>query len=103
MKGELHIEVPRPPDDVFDFLADIRNERSWNPRIVKIEKVSEGPIAAGTTFHGIYAGIGELTTELLVFERPRRFSFRSTGPRMRIEGQFVLAPSSAGTTIDLEA
>jgi hypothetical protein len=103
MKGALHIDVARSADEVFDFLADIRNERSWNPRIVTIEKVSEGPISAGTKFRGIYAGIGELTTELVVFERPRRFSFRSTGPRMHIEGQFVLAPSPAGTTIDLEA
>ena len=83
--------------------ADIRDERSWNPRIVKIEKVSEGPISAGTKFRGIYSGIGELTTELVVFERPRRFSFRSAGPRMRIERQFVVAPSHAGTTIDLKA
>src|SRR5687768_15572536 len=103
MKGELHIDVARTVEDVFDFLADIRNERSWNPRIVTIDKVSEGPIAAGTKFRGMYAGLGELTTELLVFERPHRFSFRSTGPRMHIKGQFVLAPSPIGTTIDLEA
>lgn len=103
MKGELHIAVARPIAEVFDFLADLRNETRWNPRVIRIEKVTEGPIAAGTRFHGVYAGIGELTTELLRHERPRQFTFRSDGARMKILGEFVLQANGGGTQIDLAA
>jgi hypothetical protein len=103
MKGKLSIEVPRSLEEVFDFLVDLRNERSWNPRILQIEKLTDGPMAAGTKFWGRYVGLGELTTELLLVERPRQFSFRSSGARMRIEGAFVVAKSNGGTRIELEA
>ena len=106
MKGEMKCVVNRPVEEVFDFLADVRNEAAWNPRVVRIDKTSDGPIGAGTTFHGLYKGIGPLRTELVEYERPGRLSFRSRGPRMRITGTFVLSTaqgeSSVGLNADLE-
>ena len=103
MEGRLHCEVARSPAETFDFLADIRNERSWNPRLLSVEKTSPGPVAAGSTFTGRYKGIGSLTTELTDYERPRRIGFRSDGPRMGITGAFELTPTDRGTEIDLSA
>jgi polyketide cyclase/dehydrase/lipid transport protein len=103
MKGALHIEVPKAPDEVFDFLVDLRNEQAWNPRVTRIEKITNGPISSGSRFSGIYHGIGELTTDLVEFDRPRSFSFRSLGSRMRIEGQFRLEPTARGTRLRLSA
>lgn len=103
MKGELRTVVNRPLEEVFDFLADIRNETAWNPRVVMIEKTSEGPIGSGTTFHGVYQGLGVLDTRLVDVERPTRFSFHSTGPRMGITGTFRLAAQGASTGIALDA
>jgi hypothetical protein len=40
MTGRLTCTVQRAPDDVFDFLADIRNERAWNPRVIRLDKTS---------------------------------------------------------------
>jgi hypothetical protein len=103
MKGRLHAVVRRPAEEVFDFLADIRNEAAWNPRIQRIEKTSSGPVGPGAAFEGQYQGLGALRTELVVYERPRRLSFRSLGPRMRLAGTFLLAPTAGGTEIALEA
>ena len=103
MRGELHTVVDRPIGEVFDFLADIRNEAAWNPRVVRLTKTSEGPIGAGTTFEGAYQGLGTLHTRLVDFERPTRLSFRSTGPRMGIAGTFALTAGAGGTRIDLIA
>jgi hypothetical protein len=103
VRGQLHVSVDRPAEEVFDFLADIRNEVAWNPRVLGIEKVTTGPIGPGTTFDGRYQGLGALRTELVEYQRPRRLSFRSDGPRMRITGTFVLAPAGGGTEIALEA
>ncbi len=103
MQGELSTVVDRPVADVFDFLADIRNEAAWNPRVVRIEKTSDGPVGAGTTFRGVYRGLGRLDTQLTAFERPARFSFRSSGPRMGITGTFLLTASAGRTRIALRA
>lgn len=103
MNGELKCVVNRPVEVVFDFLADIRNEAAWNPRVVRIDKASDGPIGAGTTFHGLYTGIGPLHTELVEYERPRQLSFRSSGPRMRIAGTFVLSAVQGKSNVALSA
>lgn len=103
MKGELHTVVKRPIEEVFDFLVDIRNEAAWNPRLRKIDKTSDGGIDAGTTFQGTYQGLGALHTRLTEFERPTRFSFRSTGARMNIAGTFILTRVDGDTRVDLRA
>ena len=103
MRGGLHCHIDRHPADVFEFLADLRNERKWNPRVVEIQKTSPGPIRAGATFRGTYKGPGVLETELLDHDPPHRLSFRSRGPRMTIEGAFRLRPRGSGTDVDLDA
>ncbi len=103
MQGGMRVRVARSPTETFEFLADIRNERAWNPRLVRIEKTSPGPVAAGTTFRGTYQGLGELETELVDYDPPRRLSFRSRGPRMAIHGAFALTPADGGTDVNLVA
>lgn len=103
VRGELRCVVARPQDVVFDFLADVRNEREWNPRVVRIEMTSTGPIGAGTRFRGTYKGLGTLETELVLSERPKRLSFRSEGSRMDITGTFELSGEAGATSVALAA
>jgi hypothetical protein len=35
--------IARPVEDVFDFVADERNEPKYNPRMIRAEKVTPGP------------------------------------------------------------
>ena len=46
--GEMVIN--RPVDEVFDFVADERNEPRYNPTHRRVEKLSPGPIGRGTRF-----------------------------------------------------
>ena len=41
------IVILRPVEEVFDFVADERNEPRYNPRMVRSELISEGPIGWG--------------------------------------------------------
>ena len=36
------IVIGRPVEDVFDFVADERNEPLYNPRMIRAEKVTPG-------------------------------------------------------------
>ena len=48
VEGEIIIQ--RPVEQVFDFVADERNEPRYNRRMVRAEKVSPGPIGLGARF-----------------------------------------------------
>jgi len=103
MRGEMRCHVSRSPEDVFDFLADLRNESRWNPRVVRVEQITPGPVGAGTRFHGTYRGIGALGTVLITCDRPSRIAFHSEGPRMDIDGAFMLIRAAGGTDVTLDA
>ena len=41
------IVISRPAEAVFDFAADQRNEPRYNPRMIRADKVSDGPVGKG--------------------------------------------------------
>jgi hypothetical protein len=49
IEGEIFID--RPVEEVFDFVADERNEPRYNTQMHRAEKISEGPIGPGTQYH----------------------------------------------------
>ena len=71
VSGEILIK--RPVEEVFDYVADQRNEPIYNPRMLQSEKITDGPIAVGTRFRAT-ARSGRRTVEMLIevteFQRP---------------------------------
>jgi carbon monoxide dehydrogenase subunit G len=98
---EAHGEatISRPPEDVFDFLADARNEPQWLPGALSVEKTSEGPVGPGTTFVGTYRRAGRVELELVEFERPRRVTIRARSKIVDFDDAIDLTPSGAGTRL----
>jgi Polyketide cyclase / dehydrase and lipid transport len=47
------VTIRREIEDVFAFLADFENVRTWNYAIVETKKTSSGPVAVGTTYRQI--------------------------------------------------
>ncbi|HLM22333.1 MAG TPA: hypothetical protein VK390_12530 [Propionibacteriaceae bacterium] len=52
------------------------------------------PVAAGSVFRGNYQGLGVLVTTLTEYDRPRRLTFSSEGPRARLDGVFTVDQAS---------
>jgi carbon monoxide dehydrogenase subunit G len=46
--GTAHID--RPIEEVFAFLADGENDPKFSPRVLEIEKTSDGPLGVGATY-----------------------------------------------------
>lgn len=70
--GEVTINAP--VDEVFDPVADERNEPRYNPRIVRAEKVSEGPVGRGSRFVAEPKNMGlrgQMALDVLEYDRPR--------------------------------
>ena len=97
---EGEIVINRPPAEVFDFVADERNEPRFNPRMFGVEKLSPGPVGLGTRFR---AGMmsrprpAQMTIECTGYERPRRLASTTRLSTMEIRGTLTFAPVAGGT------
>jgi hypothetical protein len=90
IEGEIVID--RPVDEVFDFVADERNEPRYNPQMTSVEQLSEGEIGLGTQFRAQVVSGGRpppLVIEFTTFERPVRLGSRSTMSGMVIMGELT--------------
>jgi uncharacterized protein YndB with AHSA1/START domain len=91
----------QPVERVFDFLADVRNERRWNPDALSIEKLSDGPLGAGSTFRGQFRGIGPMTIRITGYERPRRLAITGEASRLAMDMTYELAGDDRSTTVTM--
>src|SRR5689334_17018666 len=99
MRFEENFRVPQSPQQVFDYLADIRNEAKWNPWAISVEKVSDGPIGKDARFRGRYKRIGSAEQWLSEYIPAKRLAYRS----QNMDGSmtFDLEPEVDGTKIRL--
>lgn len=72
--GEIIIN--RPVGEVFDFVADERNEPRYNPRLHNVEKLSDGPIGLGTRYKAqtmtVRGHTADMVIEVTGYHRPLR-------------------------------
>ncbi len=97
---EGEIVIRRPVEEVFDVVADERNEPRYNPRLLWVEKISSGPIGRGTRFRAATKTMGrpvEMTIEFTEYERPRRLGSSTHLPTMEIQGTLTFDPVPEGT------
>ena len=94
------IDIARPVESVFDFVADQRNEPSYNPSMCESLKITDGPIGVGTRFRATILRRGkplEMVIEYTGFDRPRLLASRTVMPGTLVTGQLSLEPIPAGT------
>jgi len=98
--GEITIEAP--VDEVFDLVADERNEPKYNPRIVRAEMVSEGPVQVGARFRAQPRNSGakaEMTVEIVEYDRPHRLHNIVESSYLHVDGTVTFAPVDGGTRL----
>jgi uncharacterized protein YndB with AHSA1/START domain len=92
-------KIARSVEEVFDFAVDLRNELEWNPKVERMEKVTDGPIRVGTTMRGKWTMSRELTLECTRFERPVRWTWINGGP-VSVTLTIELTEVDGGTRLD---
>jgi carbon monoxide dehydrogenase subunit G len=92
------LQVACPPDQVFDMLADLRNETQWNDRVSSAELRSAEPIELGSHFEIVNGG-SRYEVTITTYERPSRLVLEASGnPDLTIAYTFV--PAGEGTRLD---
>ena len=80
----ISFDLDDPPERVFDYIADVRNEQRWQKDMLRAEKTSDGPLGDGTTFDTEYRGFGRMTLTLREYRRPEHVVIDGDGPRVRM-------------------
>jgi len=90
------VDIARPRDQVFDLMADARNELVWNSKVSRSDLVSDEPIRMGAEFLTVNRGlqyVGFVTT----YDRPDEVGFNVVGKAMQIHASMRFVDSSDGT------
>lgn len=99
-KIDGEIIIGRPAEAVFDFVADQRNEPRYNPRMIRADKVSDGPVGKGTVFRSAAKSMGRtarMRIELTGYDRPGSLASRTTTRQADINGTLTFDPAPGGT------
>jgi uncharacterized protein YndB with AHSA1/START domain len=94
------IVIDRSVEDVFDYVADERNEPTYNAQMRLAEKVSDGPIGVGTQYRGEVVSGGRpvsMIIEVTEYERPGRLASKTTMSSMDIVYTLTFEPVREGT------
>jgi uncharacterized membrane protein len=97
---EESVVISRPPEEVFDYLAQANNLPVWDSSIVQAEQVGAGPVGVATRWRGTSKILGrrfEWTTELTEFDRPRHSLSRSVEGKLQFTVTILLEPADGGT------
>lgn len=98
IKGDIVID--RAVEDVFDYVADERNEPMYNAQMRLAEKISDGPIGVGTQYRAEVVSGGRpvsMVIEFTEYERPRRLASMTTMSSMDIAYTLTFEPVREGT------
>lgn len=90
--------IARPPDVVFDLLANLDRESEWNSDASNAVRTSPGQIGLGTVWEQDFRRAGHVVSVIDGYERPRRLSFRATGPGTDASVRYELLPVGSSET-----
>jgi WS/DGAT/MGAT family acyltransferase len=94
------IVIGRDPATVFAFLTDPRHEPDWNPQLLAVEPLTDGPIGVGTRFRMRFGhGVGDSTVTYTGFDPPHRWASTSTSRRLDVRFEGVIQRAGSGTRL----
>lgn len=101
MRVETEIDLPAPPEEVFQIVMDPGRLGEWVTAHEEIVEAPEGPLSVGSTFRqklkvaGISFGV---TWEVMEMDEPRLVAWEGTGPAgSRATTRYELEPDGDGT------
>ena len=96
------ITIARPIEEVFDFVADARNEPRYNPPLRRSDKVTNGPVGVGTRFAALHHGHRfpfEMTITVTDYDRPHRLGWTRSMPSAETRGTLTVESVTGGTRL----
>jgi uncharacterized protein YndB with AHSA1/START domain len=101
IKNEVTIHINRPVEQVFTFLADPKNLRSWQSDLVENEQLTEEALRVGSRFREVRRTgprNSEIQAEMTAFEPNKRIATKTlTKPQVTVS--YTFDEENGGTRI----
>lgn len=104
MSGEFEsiVEIDRPVEQVFAYLADGRHDPEFSPRVQEITKTPDGPTGVGTVFRSTVKDAGMKSSRefrIVGHDPPSRIRWREQSKNLvTAEGGYDLDALPGGRT-----
>lgn len=95
------IEINRPVQEVFAFIADFENNPRWQP-VIQVTKTSNGSLGLNTTFKQRFVMLGtpyDLDGVITAYEPNQKISFKYASPVFLWEGGYIFEPIPSSTRV----
>ena len=102
MRIEESVQINRPLEAVYEFVANPENLPEWTGTAIETRKDTPGPLLEGSTFTSVAKFLGrriESPFEVTAHEAPRVHSHKSTGGPFPIEGTLTCEEVAGGTRL----
>jgi carbon monoxide dehydrogenase subunit G len=100
------IDLPIPPEQAFDYLADFSRTAEWDPGVETARRLTPDPIGVGSRFEVTVALLGQrfpLAYEITVYERPDRLVLRGGDASLEATDEISFVRRGEGTRVTYEA
>ncbi len=101
MRVEESVEIDRPVEEVFSYVANPENLPEWSSIVLEVRKETQGEPKEGERFSSVGKFLGrrfETPFEVVSYEPPRRSSHRSTGGPFEQEWTRIFEEAAGGGT-----
>jgi hypothetical protein len=101
---ENSADIAVPPQQVFDYLSDLRNEAEWNPKIRSVHLLTGDPVGSGSQYRARWAGSPDVIVEYTRYERPGQWASVADSKMMtiRFTARVTPVPSGSHLTVRME-
>ena len=95
------VVVESAPELVFGYVSDMLNELEWNPNVVSMTRLDQGPIRVGSRYAARWKGSGQSTVEITDYQPPQRWEAEATGRGLDIGFRVEVVPEVAGARLTI--
>jgi uncharacterized membrane protein len=91
VRFQNHVQIDRPIEEVFGFVADFRNVPKWNCFVRTVEQETKGPVGLNTQYRQV-RGHDEQRFKITEYNPPRGVSIETTPdsiPAFRMRSRFL--------------
>jgi carbon monoxide dehydrogenase subunit G len=100
------VSSPKPPAEVFAYLADFSTTAEWDPGISTARRLDDGPLGVGNRVEldaGFFGRTITLIYETTLYEAPHRFIVRGESSTVVSVDEITVEADGAGSLVTYDA
>lgn len=100
------IDSPRPPAEVWDYVADFAHAPEWDPATIEASRLDDGPPRPGSRFHLVVRFLGRqlpVDYRIVAADRPREVVLAAERGRTRIHDAITIEEVAGGSRLTYDA